>query len=82
MVSRKGASWKALHREFHTRDPYARRDLIRPAGPSPSSPWGLQGPVLPHAQQQGPPADFTLTLSFYQLHSEAFQDAPFLDIIS
>ena len=54
MVSRKGASWKALHRELHTRDPYARRDQVRPAGPSPSSPWGLQGPVLPHAQQQGP----------------------------
>ena len=30
------------------------RDLIRPAGPSPSSPLGLKGPVLPHAQQQGP----------------------------
>ena len=45
---------EALHRELHTRDPSARRDLILPAGPSPSSPWGLQGPVLPHAQQQGP----------------------------
>ena len=40
MVSRNGVSWKALHRELHTRDPYARRDLILPAGPSPSSPWG------------------------------------------
>jgi len=54
MVCRNGVSWKALHRELHTRDPYARRDLIRPKGPSPSSPWGLQGSVLPHAQQQGP----------------------------
>ena len=54
MVSRNGVSWKALHRELHARDPYARRDLILPTGPSPSSPWGLQGPVLPHAQQQGP----------------------------
>ena len=31
-----------------------KRDITLPAGPSPSSPWGLQGPVLPHAQQQGP----------------------------
>ena len=54
MVSKNGVSWLALHRQLHTRDPYARRDLIRPAGPSPSSPWGLQGSVLPHAQQQGP----------------------------
>ena len=54
MESKNWVSWKALLRELHTRDPYARRDLIRPAGPSPSSPWGLQGPVLPHAQQQGP----------------------------
>ena len=45
---------EALHRELHTRDPSARRDLILLAGPSPPSPWGLQGPVLPHAQQQGP----------------------------
>ena len=45
---------EALHRELHTRHPSARRDLILPAGPSPSSPLGLQGPVLPHAQQQGP----------------------------
>ena len=43
-----------LHRQLHTRDPYAKRDLIRPVGPSPSSPWWLQGPVLPHVQQQGP----------------------------
>ena len=35
-------------------DPSARRYLILPAGPSPSSPLGLQGPFLPHAQQQGP----------------------------
>ena len=45
---------EALHRELHTRHPSARRDLILPAGPYPSSPWGLQEPVLPHAQQQGP----------------------------
>ena len=45
---------EALHRELHTRHPSARRDLILPAGPSPSSPFGLQGPVLPHAQQQEP----------------------------
>ena len=60
---------EALHREFHTREPSARRDLILPAGPHlpggcrdlislgvawTSSPWGLQGPVLPNAQQQGP----------------------------
>ena len=45
---------EALHRELHTREPSARRDLILPAGPSPSSPLGLQGPALPHAQQQGP----------------------------
>ena len=45
---------EALHRELNTRDPSVRRDLILLAGPSPSSPWGLQGPVLPHAQQQGP----------------------------
>ena len=42
---------EALHRELHTRDPFARRDLILLAGPSPPSPWGLQGPFLPHAQQ-------------------------------
>ena len=45
---------EALHRELHTRHPSARRDLILPAGPSPSSPVGLQRHVLPHAQQQGP----------------------------
>ena len=45
---------EAFHRELHTRDPSARRYLILPAGPYPSSPWGLQEPVLPHAQQQGP----------------------------
>ena len=38
---------EALHRELHTREPSARRDLILPAGPSPSSPWGFQGPHLP-----------------------------------
>ena len=53
---------EALHRELHTRDPSARRDLILPAGPSPSSPWGLQGPVLPHAQQQGPTLPASLSL--------------------
>ena len=45
---------EALHRELHTRDPSARRDLVLPAGPSPSIPLGLQGHVLSHAQQQGP----------------------------
>ena len=52
------AKWN-ITAELHTRDPSARRDLILPAEPSPSSPWGLQGPLLPHAQQQGralPPA--------------------------
>ena len=32
-------------------DPYASRDLIWPAGPSPSSPWGLQGSVLPNGRR-------------------------------
>ena len=53
---------EALHRELHTRDPSARRDLILPVGPSPLSPWGLQGPILPHAQQQGPTLPASLSL--------------------
>ena len=36
--------------------------LILPAEPSPSSPWGLQGPVLPRAQQQGPTLLASLSL--------------------
>ena len=33
---------------------FAQRDLILPAGPSPSSPMGLQGPAIPDNQEQGP----------------------------
>lgn len=75
---------EALHRELHTRHPSARRDLILPAGPSPSSPLGLQGPVLPHAQQQGlallPPSSFVdLGIGSeqdYGWYSEAFAYIP------
>ena len=45
---------EALHREIHTRDPAARRDPNRASRIFSSSPLGLQGPVLPHAQQQEP----------------------------